>query len=203
MILIPLIFIWSRAPMRYGLPTKIAILVCFALGAMMISTHCPLPCLESIAIAADRWDSESSAVSDETHSAGDASSRLREGTRLPSSLGRFSRSGRRWIFEKESVASERGLETLPAGAELATAEKPSEQAAPAVRFRVLENLALQRVADSIVQDPSDVRWAVTGVITEFDGENWLLLSTVYRAPGSAEVPGNAPGLSSAQGPSIP
>jgi len=56
----------------------------------------------------------------------------------------------------------------------------------ATKYQVLENLALQRIVDAVSQDPNDLRWTTTGVITEFGGENWLLLSTVFRAPSKTD-----------------
>lgn len=46
------------------------------------------------------------------------------------------------------------------------------------RFVVLENLALQRVGRAIEDNPDPLQWLVTGAITEFRGENFLL---VHRA----------------------
>lgn len=181
MIIRPLILRWSDGLMRYGLPTKLVILVCFGLGAGSITMEWRLPGVHSVVMATENWDADSSPGIDEPRSTG-SGPRLREGTRLASSVGRFSRSGRRWLFEQDSAQAEPS-DKPAAEAQSAAAVNPATQLLPPVRFRVLENLALQRVANSIVQDPSDVRWSVSGVITEFDGENWLLLSTVYRAPG--------------------
>jgi hypothetical protein len=45
-------------------------------------------------------------------------------------------------------------------------------------FRVLENLALERIA-RVLEDPSGLgharKWSVTGLITEFRGSNYLLI----------------------------
>ena len=45
-------------------------------------------------------------------------------------------------------------------------------------FRVLENLALERIA-RILEDPSGLgasrKWGVTGVVTEYQGSNYLLI----------------------------
>ena len=46
----------------------------------------------------------------------------------------------------------------------------------------LENLALQRVYQAILDDPTHDRWLVTGQITEFRDRNYLLLDRGLRAP---------------------
>ncbi len=45
----------------------------------------------------------------------------------------------------------------------------------------LENLALQRVYQAILDDPTQDRWMVTGQITEFRDRNYLLLDRGIRA----------------------
>ncbi len=45
----------------------------------------------------------------------------------------------------------------------------------------LENLAMQRLTQSILDDPADQNWLVTGTITEFQGRNYLLLERIARA----------------------
>jgi len=47
---------------------------------------------------------------------------------------------------------------------------------------VIENLMLQRVADAVEADSNELRWTITGLITEFRDENRLLLTTIQRAP---------------------
>jgi hypothetical protein len=44
----------------------------------------------------------------------------------------------------------------------------------------LENLAAQRILDTIRNDPNDDQWLLTGTITEFRGSNYLLLERVKR-----------------------
>jgi hypothetical protein len=43
-------------------------------------------------------------------------------------------------------------------------------------IRVLENLALERVANAIVDPRAPNRWLVSGTITEYRGLNYLLIS---------------------------
>ncbi|MGV3485729.1 MAG: hypothetical protein ACO1RT_15030 [Planctomycetaceae bacterium] len=202
MLLIPLIFIWSRAPMKYGIPARTAILATFVLGVTTISIRSQLPGLESLVVAADNWDEELAPQTNEPPKS-TTRARLREGTRIAPSIGRFSRSGRRWIFEQEAPSPQneggkpaavvRAEELGPASPDAARSADPQRDSAlpadappdsAALQLRVLENLALQRVSDAIAQDSNDVRWIVTGIVTEFSGENWLLLSTVFRAPST-------------------
>lgn len=49
-------------------------------------------------------------------------------------------------------------------------------------YEGLENLALQRIAQALQEDSSDSRWIVSGQITEFRDQNFLLLERVLRAP---------------------
>lgn len=90
--------------------------------------------------------------------------------------------GRRWTFEAEKVAPDPVVESKVDNDVTLTTSTSADEGPR--RFRLLENLALQRVVDSITQDSSDVRWTITGVLTEFEGENWLLLATVLRAPSN-------------------
>lgn len=46
------------------------------------------------------------------------------------------------------------------------------------RFVVLENLALERVVRALEDSPMPLGWTVSGVITEFQGDNFLLLHRV-------------------------
>jgi len=77
--------------------------------------------------------------------------RLREGTRLVDQLGHFRMTGDRVAFFTEDGKG---------------------------RFTGLENLNLQRVAAAIGEQPGKRLWKVTGTITEFRGENYLLLDRV-------------------------
>jgi hypothetical protein len=82
--------------------------------------------------------------------------RLREGTRLTDELGVFQSSGDRVAF-------------LPAGV-----NKDS--------YRVLENLALQRVGIALDEGRGQGQWLVSGIITEFRGANYLLLTKAVIPP---------------------
>lgn len=44
-----------------------------------------------------------------------------------------------------------------------------------------ENLMLQRIVDSIRDDAADDRWIISGVVTEFFGENRMVIKTAQRS----------------------
>ncbi|HEY2411364.1 MAG TPA: hypothetical protein VGI40_03940 [Pirellulaceae bacterium] len=77
-----------------------------------------------------------------------ASERLREGTKLVDVVGTFQSAG----GDSISFSRDGGKES----------------------FRVLENLALQRVGQAL--DLNAKHWVVSGVITEYRGANYLLLT---------------------------
>jgi len=170
--------------MRYGMPTRFAILACFAFGVGAISTSRQLPSPTSIAFSADPWGSDSAQELEDPR-LNTSQLRLREGTRIGPLTGSFSSSSRRWIFESEDPADDElgQLASKPTEAPIGS----PKQSLP-TKFRVLENLALERIVEAISQDSSDIRWVVTGVITEFSSQNWLLLTTIVRAPGSGDAP---------------
>jgi len=79
----------------------------------------------------------------------------REGMQLENERGEFQRSAGRWLFRCDSNGAQ---------------------------FLVLENLGLQRVAEQAKESPDDTRWTASGLITEFRGARYLLLSrAVQRA----------------------
>jgi hypothetical protein len=75
--------------------------------------------------------------------------RKREGTRIVNELGTFQNLGDRLAF-------------LPAG--------DNES------YRVLENLALERVDRALDETRGQRQWVVSGVLTEFRGTNYLLIT---------------------------
>jgi len=188
MLLLPLVFIWSRRPMRYGWPSKMVALSVFLFGLAIISFDA-LPRQFGTCALADDWSSEENEGSERVATER-VQPRLREGAKFGSTVGTFVRAGRRWTFEFEvqgaTTAPFTDTEATTTGSATAEPAPPKEP----TRLRVLENLALQRVVESIKQDPKDVRWTVTGVITEFEGENWLLVSTILRAPSSNSLSSN-------------
>lgn len=89
--------------------------------------------------------------------------RIREGTRLVAQSGRFAAIGDRIVF-----VSDRDQ----------------------VRLVVLENLALERVSRMLGEGRGPAAWSVHGTITEFHGENFLLLERAVRK-GVAPAAGRA------------
>jgi hypothetical protein len=80
---------------------------------------------------------------------GQVSGRWREGSRLIDQLGYFKLTGDRVTF----VASDGKL-----------------------KFDGLENLAVERIARTIGDNPDQLEWTVSGIITEFRGTNYLLVT---------------------------
>lgn len=78
--------------------------------------------------------------------------RRREGSLLKAQIGRFEITGDRVTFYPSDNEEE--------------------------QFRVLENLALERVVRALTETHTRRKWNVSGLITEFQGTNFLL---VHRA----------------------
>jgi hypothetical protein len=74
--------------------------------------------------------------------------RLREGTILSEQAGRFQPAGDRLMF----YLSENGQ-----------------------RLGTLENLNLERIAKLVVDSPDPLEWIVSGMVTEYQGVNYLLV----------------------------
>ena|SRR5438477_944459 len=88
-----------------------------------------------------------------------ASERLREGTRLVDVVGTFQSIG------GESV-------TFTPGAPGSNKDS----------FRVLENLALQRVSQVLDENKGARQWTVSAEVTEYKGNNYLLLKKIVVHP---------------------
>jgi hypothetical protein len=96
------------------------------------------------------------------------STRLREGHVLTDVQGTFDTAGNRMQFRPADGSSS---------------------------LRVLENLALERVTRILEETRSDRLWLVSGTVTEYRGENYLLITRVVltsrsNASASPAVPGN-------------
>lgn len=104
------------------------------------------------------WLPSSESWADENRGAAPsgAKSHFREGTELEDLQGNFRIVGDRLIFVE-------------------TTTNPRT-------FRCLENLALQRVYQAIVDEDREKNWIAQGRITEYRNENFLLLERVVRAP---------------------
>ena len=94
-------------------------------------------------------------IEDDQSAVSDVSANLRrEGTHLREERGRFEFSGDRILF----ITSE-----------------------SKTRFLGLENLNLQRIAQISDGSADALEWTVSGVITEFQGTNYLLVTRATRA----------------------
>ncbi|ADB14819.1 hypothetical protein Psta_0123 [Pirellula staleyi DSM 6068] len=80
---------------------------------------------------------------------GAAGQRQREGSKLESVEGHFEFSGDRISFQ--TIASQES-------------------------FRLLENLSLERVSKVLGEDREPQTWIVSGLVTEYRGSNYLLIS---------------------------
>jgi hypothetical protein len=96
--------------------------------------------------------------------ASNSSLRLREGTQLTEVFGQFRLTGDRASF-------------IPADG--------------SGKYLALENLTLDRVTQTISEDPNPLEWVISGTITEYKGCNYLLLS---RAILKNKSPAAKPGL---------
>ncbi|PHR92476.1 MAG: hypothetical protein COA78_33485 [Blastopirellula sp.] len=92
--------------------------------------------------------------------------RMREGTQITDTIGSFVQSGERWTFEIKAEKKEKGKD-----------ESPSSSP----KFQILENLMLERVAQTIENTTSTVSWKVDGKITEYRGNNFLILTYVSQS----------------------
>jgi hypothetical protein len=54
-------------------------------------------------------------------------------------------------------------------------------------FPALENLALERVARIVSESPDQLQWSVSGMVTEYRGQNYLLITTaLLKAEGPSD-----------------
>jgi hypothetical protein len=182
MVLLPLMLIWLRDPMYFNASTRWA-MVAFAATVGLLAPELGLGSHAGKVSASDSDQSQSQLPIAATRAdmGSGYSAILREGTHLKNRVGQFSRTDGGWFF----APSQAGVEAVVAdGTSIQSSSSAGFGAArtPAKRIRVLENLALQRVAQMIQQDPSDNRWMISGTVTEFFGENRLLVVLAVRAP---------------------
>jgi hypothetical protein len=105
-------------------------------------------------IAANRgFLSESSSWAEESSQSVATGVSVREGSVLPDLMGTFRVAGDRMQF-----VDHEGNRT----------------------FRCLENLMLQRVHQVIGDEPNETSWIVNGRVTEYRGENFLLIEMIRR-----------------------
>jgi len=88
--------------------------------------------------------------------------RLREGTRLVDALGKFEASGERYSFVPKD---------------------------PGEPIRVLENLALERISRVPATSQGSPQWLVSGTVTEYNNQNFLLVTkAVQSGPSAPAIP---------------
>ena len=152
--------------LRLGAPASLAVVVAF--GLLPLQAKDDSRAEQPSAVEEPLLPTAEAPASD--RDAGDGSQlRLREGTRLKDASGRFRRDGDSLTFID---GSNREIGGLP-------------------------NLNLERVMRMLktVEEPESVTWIVSGVVTEFTGRNYLLISrAVYKsaAPPSPETLSVAP-----------
>jgi len=76
-------------------------------------------------------------------------SRLREGTKVNDLVGSVGQTGQRYTLFVDTNGN---------------------------RFVLLENLMLERILRSQASYPEQVQWKVSGTVTEFQGQNYLLIN---------------------------
>jgi len=189
MVFLPLMLIWLRDPMYFNNPCRWAMVAFAASIGLLAPEIASQRHGGSVATAADSYRSGSSVPAESRASVPSpaASSLIREGTRWTGRVGQFSQSDGGWYFtaaQTESTTSQTTKSALDDNTENPVTQP---RTSTSTRLRVLENLALQRVAQMIQQDPSDNRWMINGVVTEFFGENRLLIVLAVRAPIDEEL----------------
>lgn len=93
-------------------------------------------------------------LGDATTESDDTGQLRREGTRLYDKRGHFELSGSRVLF----VVEHRGASYVG-----------------------LENLNLQRISQIVAGDADAVEWTVSGVVTEYQGANYLLITRATKS----------------------
>ena len=102
--------------------------------------------------------------------------RLREGTRITDVPGTFQFSGDRVAFHPDHL-SHPGSSSQSAGkSRPGSTGRPEGKLEKAESFRVLENLALERINRELGQARGNLQWTVSGIVTEFRGNNYLLVT---------------------------
>ena len=89
----------------------------------------------------------------------DPKKRIREGTRILDQVGYFKDTGD-------------GVTFYPSDGDAA--------------FRGLENLALERIGQVIDETPGRVQWSISGTVTEFRGNNYVLITRAVLKTAAAD-----------------
>lgn len=153
--------IWGKGPGIWCC----AALVWAAAGLGALRAQAPNSRTEAVVVSAKQTGAPrpgaqaAETIEDAQASASDNSANLRrEGTQLREERGRFEFNGDRIAF--------------------ITAETKT-------RFIGLENLNLQRIAQILGDSADSLEWTVNGVITEFQGTNYLLVTRAARATSTS------------------
>ncbi len=204
MLLLPLLIVWAKAPMRYS-TTNLRMLIAACATLTFLS---PLLLTDPL-VASDPFDrggngfgsssfdveeEEPARLNKDDDDEEKKVKQLREGTLVPPTAGRVVMIGRRWAFLPASVESAKAAppETANQTNNLFTgssaAARPIDPQADLVlgnrltsQLLVCENLMLQRVVEAIRDDPSDDKWTVSGVVTEFFDQNLFVIKTAQRS----------------------
>lgn len=88
--------------------------------------------------------------------AADMKQRLREGAKLADVVGRFEFGGERYVFH------------------------PADGGEP---MRVIENLSLERIGIALQESRTKTDWIVSGTVTEYRGNNFLLVTKAVTKGG--------------------
>ncbi len=92
-----------------------------------------------------------------------------------------------WSFQTETRISPfrstgNGVLTRTRESATTSTQAPGASRMPRLpQILVVENLMLQRLVEAIREDAGDDHWSITGEITEFDGENRLILRSAKQA----------------------
>lgn len=205
MLLIPIILWWADRPMRFtaGRARTVA-------GGMMIAIMVASATGAQTLVAEERYARESTTASSGDRGPAVASGviLLREGSRIPPTPGRVVLMGRRWVFlAGPSVAAKNSIQADDRdqaasdfdptevrrlfGSVAFTSTSDSSASGGSVdrepgnrhsvQLVLAENLNLQRIIEALRSDPADENWILTGQISEFFGENRLMILTAQRS----------------------
>ncbi len=176
MLLLPLLFYWAQTPMHFSTSQRRILIAATALAtflaplAIVSTSHLVLaadPFVRDAAVDPARQTGRDEALANRDLPAGKRGRLLREGTRIPPTVGRVVLIGRRWAF-------------VPASHDAA----PEAKSVPHLELPqmvISENLMLQRIAEAIHVDSSDDSWTISGEIAEFFDSNRLIIVTAQRA----------------------
>jgi len=183
MVFLPLMLIWLRDPMYFNAPSR-WVMVAFATSIGLLAPELSPDKQGNATMAADFSQSSpgENALAPAPTASSAQSSLIREGTRLINRVGRFSVSDGHWNFTADQADFVSKTSAMTSQSDNPAATMSPKRGSSSPQIRVIENLALQRVVQLMQQDASDNRWVINGVITEFFGENRLMVVLAVRAP---------------------